>query len=83
MGMHSISETTLVEAVDRALAGEDVVVTRDGRPIAEIHAIRQREIARLTTAADLDWLAERRKGRGRSTLDAGAFVSQMRDEEWL
>lgn len=83
MGTHSISETSLAEVVDRALAGEDVVVTRDGRPVAEIHAIKQHEIARPTTAADLDWLAERRKGiGGRSKLDAGAFVSKMRDEDW-
>lgn len=83
MGIHNISDASLAELVDRALGGEVVVVTRDGKPVAEIHAIPQRDAPRPMTAADLDWLAERRKGiGGRSEVDAGTLVSQMRDEDW-
>lgn len=83
MGHHSITETSLAEVIDLALAGEDVVVTRDGRPVAEIRVAREHKAPQPMTTADIDWLAERRKGiGGRSKLDAGEFVSRMRDEDW-
>jgi antitoxin (DNA-binding transcriptional repressor) of toxin-antitoxin stability system len=56
-----------------------VIITRHGRPVAELKAIP--EPARPVSAADLDWLAARRlKLRGKVT-NAGKFVSTMRDEE--
>jgi antitoxin (DNA-binding transcriptional repressor) of toxin-antitoxin stability system len=81
MGTHSVAEAKnrLPELIDRALKGEGVIITRDGRPIVELKAIP--EPARPVSAADLDWLAARRlKFRGKVT-NAGEFVSAMRDEE--
>ena len=82
MGTHSVAEAKnkLPELIDRALAGEGVIITRHGKPVAELRAIP--EPPRPITAADLDWLAERRRGRGKPTVDAGTLVSQMRDEDW-
>lgn len=82
MGTHSVAEAKnrLPELIDRALKGEDVVITRPGRPVAELRPIP--EPARPVIAADLDWLAEQRSKLPRSSVDAGTFVSRMRDEDW-
>jgi prevent-host-death family protein len=80
MSNHSVAEAKnrLPELIDRALQGENVVITRHGRPVAELRPI-PKPVGRITTAA-LDWLAERRVGK-RANEDAGAFVSRMRDED--
>lgn len=83
MGSHSVAEAKnrLPELIDRALGGEAVVITRHGRPVAELRPIPA--LPRPITAADLNWLAEQRRGRGRpGPEDAGTFVSRTRDEDW-
>ena len=81
MSSHSISEAgpRLSDLIDRALAGEGVVITRDGRPVVELKPVRR--TVRPISAADLDWLAARRVGTRVRTLDAGTLLSRMRDEE--
>jgi antitoxin (DNA-binding transcriptional repressor) of toxin-antitoxin stability system len=64
--------------IDRALKGEDVIITRHGRPVVELKAIP--EPVRAISSSALDWLAARRVGAKRAKEDAGAFVSRMRDE---
>jgi prevent-host-death family protein len=80
MSTHSVVEAKnrLSELIDRALAGEGVVITRHGRPVVELRPVA--EPARRVTAGDLDWLASRRVGVA-SAEDAGALVRRMRDEE--
>ena len=80
MGTHSVAEAKnrLPELIDRALKGEDVVITRHGRPVVELKPIP--EPARAVSPAALDWLAARRVGTKRAKQGAGAFVSKMRDE---
>ncbi len=83
MTQHSVAETknNLSELIGRAEKGEEIIITRHGRPVARISALAP--LPQPLTDADLDWLAERRKGRGRiATEDAGTFVSRMRDEDW-
>lgn len=81
MSTHSVAEARnqLSELIDRALAGEDVVITRHGRPVVALTAVPAP--VRPITAADLDWLAERRGGRPVADRDAGALLSSMRDDE--
>jgi prevent-host-death family protein len=81
MSTHSVAEAKnrLPELIDRALKGEDVVITRHGHPVVELKPVRQ--VARPVSAAALDWLAAHRVEK-RSKEDAGTFVSRMRDEEW-
>lgn len=83
MGHHSVAEAKnrLSELIERALKGEDVVITRHGTPIVELKPIL--EPTHTVTPADLDWLAARRAGRGKPSIDAGTFVSRMRDEDWM
>lgn len=81
MSHHSIAEAKnkLSELIDRALEGEGVIITRHGRPVVELRPVPAP--ARPVTAADLDWLAVRRIGRANPARDAGAELSEMRDEE--
>lgn len=81
MSNHSVAEAKnrLPELIDRALEGEDIVITRHGRPVVELKAIPR--AAKPVTSADLDWLAARRVGRKVPDDDAGTFISKMRDED--
>jgi antitoxin (DNA-binding transcriptional repressor) of toxin-antitoxin stability system len=82
MGRHSVAEAKnkLPELIDRALKGEDVVITRHGRPVVEIKALPA--APRHITPEDIEWVAARRmKVRGSKT-NAGELLRKMRDEEW-
>ena len=80
MSNHSVSEAKnrLPELIDRALEGEDIVITRHGRPVAELRPIPKP--ARRITPEALDWLVNRRLKLRNVTEDAGTLVSKMRDE---
>jgi prevent-host-death family protein len=82
MSTHSIADAgnNLAELIDRALAGEGVVITRGGRPVVELKPVPQPEPARRVTAEDMDWLAANRVGGVVPVEDAGALLSGMRDE---
>jgi prevent-host-death family protein len=82
MSTHSVAEAKnqLSDLIDRALKGEDVVITRHGHPVVTLEPIPKP--ARPVTAADLDWLRSHRVGRISKTEDAGSLVSKMRDEDW-
>lgn len=80
MSKYSVAEAKnrLPELIDRALKGEDVVITRHGHPLVGLNPIQAP--ARAITTADLDWIASRRVGARRPRKNAGALVSKMRDE---
>ena len=82
MSEHSVQDATqnLADLIDRALAGEGVVITRDGRPVATLNPIRTH--GRPIQASDLDWLATRRVPVTAAGDDAGRLVSRLRDDEW-
>lgn len=81
MSTHSVVEAKnqLSELIDRALNGEHVVITRHGRAVVELKAVA--ELAHPVTAADLDWLAERRVGRASVAENAGDLLTKLRDEQ--
>lgn len=83
MSAHSVAEAKdrLPELIDRALKGEDVVITREGEPVVELKPIPQLKPGRRITQQDLDWLAAHRVGVKQPSEDAGTFVSRMRDED--
>lgn len=62
MTEYSVAEAKakLSELIDRAEKGEGVVITRHGRPVAEIRATHAQPAPRAMTKADLDRLAEQR-----------------------
>jgi prevent-host-death family protein len=66
----------LSELVDRAVAGETICITRRGKPVAQITAIR-------TPREPIDFAALRALTE-RSTMQsesAGDFIRRMRDED--
>jgi prevent-host-death family protein len=87
MTAHNIAESgaNLTDLIDRALAGEGIIITRNGKPVAELRPVAASENSAASGSAEemLSWL---RKGRPvlrhSAQEDAGAFVSRMRDEEW-
>ena len=81
MADHSVAETKnkLSELIDRALDGEDVVITRHGQPVAKIMPLKPKP--RRMTKKDWEWLDARRVGK-MPKKDAGVTVSRMRDEDW-
>jgi prevent-host-death family protein len=81
MSQHSVAEARnrLSDLIDRALAGEGVVITRHGRPVVELKPVQPP--ARAISDQDLDWLAARRVGLRAPKGDAGQLVSGMRDED--
>lgn len=81
MSRHSVAEAKnqLSALIDRALKGEDVVITRHGQPVVELKPIPRS--ARPPTKADIEWLRKHRVP-SKAKEDAGTFVSRMRDEEW-
>ena len=82
MSEYSIAEAKdgLPDQIDRALKGEAVVITRDGRPAVEIKPVVQSH-AELRDP-NVKWLRARLEGELPARTDAGTLVSQMRDDEW-
>jgi prevent-host-death family protein len=82
MSNHSVAEARnqLSRLIDRALKGEEVVITRHGQPVAELKPVQQPP--RRMTQADLDWLKANRVGKLMPAENAGTLVSRMRDEDW-
>jgi prevent-host-death family protein len=81
MSHHSIAEakTHLSDLIDRALAGDGIVITRHGRPVVELRPVSPPP--RNVTDLDLDWLDEHRVGEPRAPTDAGQLLSTMRDDD--
>jgi antitoxin (DNA-binding transcriptional repressor) of toxin-antitoxin stability system len=80
MSTHSVAEATtqLPALIDRAMKGESVVISLDGRPVVELRPIPA--APRPVTRATLDWLDAHRVGKTPPALDAAAQVRRIRDE---
>ena len=80
MTEHSVAETKnqLSALIDRAIAGEKVVITRHGKPVAEIRAVPAPP--RRITKDDIEWVRARRVGKTDPSEDAAQLVRRMRDE---
>lgn len=78
---YSVAEAKnrLPELIDRALNGEDVVITRHGNAVAELKPIPKPP--RRVSAADAGWLRARRVKLRTGKGNAGVLVSRMRDED--
>jgi len=74
------AEHNLSDQIDRALKGEALVITRDGRPVAEIRPVKTPKWR--MTEADLAWIeANRVKLRGEGDGPV-ALLLKMRGEDW-
>ncbi len=81
MSQHSVVEAKnqLSSLIDRALKGEDVVITRHGTPVVELKAVRP--AGRRMTQADFDWLDAHRVKLAPGAPSSVELVRQMRDED--
>jgi len=80
MSTYSVADAkaSLPSLIDRAMAGEEVIITRHGRPVAEIRASRG-EPAR-SSQASYEWLMARRKRRKSIGLTSIELLNQLYDE---
>lgn len=83
MSEYSVADTKnrLSELLARAEKGEEVVVTRHGKPVAKITPVRP-EPKRMATT-DVEWLRKHRIHPKKGTESAVQLLSRMRDEDWL
>jgi prevent-host-death family protein len=78
MARYSVAEAknNLPKLLDKALAGEEVTITRRGEPVAKL-VPEKAEGAPI----DLEWLDKHRvKPKGGVKIDSAALIRQMRDE---
>jgi prevent-host-death family protein len=79
MAEYSIAEAknNLPKLVDRAVAGEDVTITRRGKPLAKIVPSAPRK----GMSIDLEWLERVRVKPSNPDYDGQTLVQMMRDED--
>lgn len=68
----------LPRLIDRALEGEEVIISRHGKPVAELRPITG--APRRTTAATYAWLKARRETRRGVGLTSVELLSQLYDD---
>jgi prevent-host-death family protein len=80
MSTYSVAEAKnkLPQLINRALAGEGVVITRHGRPVVELKPVKANPGP--MTEADWAWLDANRVPRLDPERDAVELVREMRDE---
>lgn len=86
MTTHNTIEATgqLLQLVERAKKGEDVVITHDGQPVARITGLPQPAeplAPRGMSEETIAWLIENRVERISPKDDAATLVRRIRDEE--
>jgi prevent-host-death family protein len=82
MASHTVAEAKnhLSELIEKAIGGEEVVITRHGTPVAMIKPV-VRQPGPITDE-EIAWLRAHRVRGTPPKEDAGAMVSRMRDEDW-
>jgi prevent-host-death family protein len=70
------AKARLSELLDRAEAGEEICITRRGKPVARLLPARQ-----ARKAIDLGDMRQVTEGKRQQPEDAAAFVRRMRDED--
>ena len=82
MANHSVADAKnhLSQLIDRAIEGEDVVITRHGTPVVVLKAVAR--APGPITDAEVEWLRRHRVEGSAPKEDAGSLVSRMRDEDW-
>lgn len=77
MARYSVADArnNLPKLIDRALAGEEVTITRRGEPVVRLHPEK-----RAGATIDLEWLDRHRITPAAGPLDSTAVIRQMRDE---
>jgi prevent-host-death family protein len=72
------AKTGLPSLIDKALGGEEVVITRHGKPVAELRPMAT--AARSAAPASYDWLRKRRQVRKGVGLSSVELLNQLYDD---
>jgi prevent-host-death family protein len=77
---YSVAEAknTLRKLIDRALQGEEVVITRHGKPVAELKPSGRQPAAPVATYA---WLRSRRRARPGVGLTSVEILSRLYESD--
>jgi prevent-host-death family protein len=81
MSKHSVVEAKnqLSNLIDRALEGEEVVITRHGQPMVRLAPIAK--AGRRMTVADIEWLRSVRVTPEKPDDNPVSIVERMRNED--
>lgn len=82
MPHYSVATTKdqLSRLIDKALAGEEVVITRHGKPTVELRVVEGAEKPRASMAEWMERLRRLRATQTLSDISAADLIRQMRDE---
>jgi prevent-host-death family protein len=72
------AKNSLPKLIDRALQGEEVVITRRGRPVAELKPVERPPLVHVATYA---WLRSRRDARPGVGLSSVEILDQLYEPE--
>jgi prevent-host-death family protein len=77
------AKTHLPSLIDKALAGEEVIVTRHGKPVVELRPAAARTVMPPAgTAAEIDeWFRARRDQRKAVDITSVELLNQMYDSD--
>jgi len=80
MSTYSVADAKsgLPSLIDRALEGEEVVISRHGKPVAELRPIRTAVMK--PSAATYTWLQARRMARKPGTMNSVELLRQLYEE---
>jgi prevent-host-death family protein len=72
------AKSGLPRLIDKALDGEEVIITRHGKPVAELRPTAP--VARGAAPASYDWLRTRRQARKGVGLTSVDLLNQLYDD---
>jgi prevent-host-death family protein len=81
MASYSVAEAknNLPTLIDKAIEGEEVVITRHGKPVAELRPRTQRDAK--SAKALTEWLLARRDARPGVDITSVELLSQIYEED--
>ncbi|HTT80159.1 MAG TPA: type II toxin-antitoxin system prevent-host-death family antitoxin [Stellaceae bacterium] len=80
MSQYSVAaaKNALPKLIDRALAGEEVVITRRGKPVVELRPAAQRPVSPVGSD---EWLFERTRSRPRVTISSVELLNLIYESD--
>ena len=81
MSTYSVAEAKnrLPALIDKAIEGEEVVITRHGKPVAELRPRTQRNTK--SSRAMLQWLWSRTKGRRGAGISSVELLDRIYEDD--
>jgi prevent-host-death family protein len=73
------AKTGLPRLIDRALEGEEVVISRHGRPVAELRPIQAPRVTQ--NAATYEWLKRRRAQRPQVGITSVELLEELYERD--